>query len=305
MIADLLAPKLLLIYYCIAAALYTHHRGKVRHRPFRQLSDHSTFMAPVNAIMYLFSKIPCTPYINTSHFPELKVLDHHWECIRDEAQQLYKQSHIKASDKLDDIGFNSFFKTGWKRFYLKWYGDELPSAKSLCPKTVELLRNIPGIKAAMFAMLPPGGRLVRHRDPYAGSLRYHLGLITPNAEECFISVDDEVYYWKDGESVMFDETYIHFAENSTDRDRIILFCDVERPMNNPLATAFNHFFSRFVMAASATQNLDGDRVGGLNRAFQYLYQVRLLGKRIKNDNRTLYYTLKWILFLSLLYGIFG
>ncbi|USE38174.1 aspartyl/asparaginyl beta-hydroxylase domain-containing protein [Endozoicomonas sp. SCSIO W0465] len=33
---------------------------------------------------------------------------------------------------------------------------------------------------------------------------------------------------------MFDETYIHFAENSTDTDRINLFCDVERPMSNPL-----------------------------------------------------------------------
>ncbi len=88
MITDLLAPKLLFIYYCIAAALYTHHRGNVRHRPFRQLSDHSTFMAPVNAIMYLFSKVPCTPYINTSHFPELKVLDANWEVIRDEALML-------------------------------------------------------------------------------------------------------------------------------------------------------------------------------------------------------------------------
>lgn len=305
MFADLLAPKLLFIYYCIAAALYTHHRGNVRHRPFRQLSDHSTFMAPVNAIMYLFSKVPCTPYINTSHFPELKILDANWEVIRDEALMLYQQRHIKASDQLNDIGFNSFFKSGWKRFYLKWYGDELPSAATLCPATVDLLRRIPVIKAAMFAMLPPGSRLVRHRDPYAGSLRYHLGLVTPNHQQCFINVDGETYYWKDGESVMFDETYIHFAENSTDTDRIILFCDVERPMSNPLARAFNRTFSRLVMAASATKNLEGDRVGGLNRAFQYLYEIRLLGKRIKSYNRTLYYTLKWILFLGLLYAIFG
>ena len=41
----------------------------------------------------------------------------------------------------------------------------------------------------MFAELPPGSRLVRHRDPYAGSLRYHLGLLTPNDPGCFIEVD--------------------------------------------------------------------------------------------------------------------
>lgn len=304
MVANLLTPKLLLVYYCIAAALYTHRRGKIRHRPFRQLSDHSTFMAPINAIMYLFSKVPRTPYIAASHFPELNTLNAHWEDIRDEARALYQQNHIKASNKLDDIGFNSFFRTGWKRFYLKWYKDEHPSAKALCPKTVALLRDIPSIKAAMFALLPPGSRLVKHRDPYAGSLRYHLGLITPNTEDCFINVDGGTYYWKDGESVIFDETYIHFAENTTDKDRIILFCDVERPMNNPIAKAFNRLFSRFVMAASATRNLDGDRVGGLNKAFLYLYQIRLLGKRIKNYNRTLYYVLKWLLLIGLLYAIF-
>ncbi len=76
-------------------------------------------------------------------------------------------------------------------------------------------------------------------------------------------------------------------------------------MSNLLAKAFNRAFSRLVMAASATKNLDGDRVGGLNRAFQYLYQIRLLGKRIKNYNKTFYCILKWILFLSLLYAIVG
>jgi hypothetical protein len=32
------------------------------------------------------------------------------------------------------------------------------------------------------ALLPPGGDLA-HRDPFAGSLRYHLGLSTPNSEK--------------------------------------------------------------------------------------------------------------------------
>lgn len=305
MILDLLTPKLLLLYYCIGAALYTHQRGKVKHRPFRQLSDHSTFMAPVNAIMYLFSKVPSTPFINTSHFPELKALRDNWKTIRSEAAALHEQSHIKASDRLDDIGFNSFFKTGWKRFYLKWYGDELPSAQALCPETVAILQKIPSVKAAMFAMLGPDSRLVRHRDPYAGSLRYHLGLITPNSDQCFINVDGQTYAWRDGEDVLFDETYIHYAENTTNQNRIILFCDIERPMSNPLARGFNRLFSRCVMAASATRNREGDRVGGLNKAFLYLYQIRLLGKRIKAWNRTVYYLIKWLLFLSILYAIFS
>ena len=156
----------------------------------------------------------------------------------------------------------------------------------------------------MFVMLPDGSKLVSHRDPYAGSLRYHLGLRTPNSEDCFISVDGESYAWRDGEDVLFDETYIHFAQNQSGQDRLILFCDVERPMNNPLAQAFNRVFGRLVVAAAATRNMEGDKTGALNKAFHSLYQVRLLGKKLKAKNRRVYYLLKYVLFAGLLYWIF-
>ncbi|WP_163435864.1 aspartyl/asparaginyl beta-hydroxylase domain-containing protein, partial [Escherichia coli] len=71
----------------------------------------------------------------------------------------------------------------------------------------------------------------------------HLGLVTPNDDRCYISVDGERYSWRDGEGVIFDETYLHYAENQSDQMRIILFSDVERPLNNPLARAFNRFIS--------------------------------------------------------------
>ena len=80
------------------------------------------------------------------------------------------------------------------------------------------MQSIPIVNGAMFALLPPGGELGTHRDPFAGSLRYHLGLVTPNSDDCHIFVDGETYYWRDGEAVMFDETYIHWAENKTDVD---------------------------------------------------------------------------------------
>ncbi|MGB1272130.1 MAG: hypothetical protein ACPG5T_08655 [Endozoicomonas sp.] len=43
----------------------------------------------------------------------------------------------------------------------------------------------------------------------------------------------------------------------------------------------------------------------MNKAFLYLYQIRLLGKRIKAWNRTVYYLIKWLLFLGILYALFG
>lgn len=292
--------KLGIVAAFVASTVYVHFRGRVRLRFFRQLTDHSTFMAPINCLMYLFSRLPAKPYLPVSAFPELKLLQDHWQDIRAEAHLLAEAGEIKKSDKYNDAGFNSFFKTGWTRFHLKWYDDAHASAKALCPVTTGLLQRIPTVKAAMFAALPPGGRLVTHRDPFAGSVRYHLGLVTPNADSCYISVDGERYSWRDGEGVIFDETYLHYAENQSDQMRIILFCDVERPLNNPLARAFNRFISHTLIRAASAPNSDTDRTGGINRLFAYVQQVRLLGKRIKAKSRFAYYGLQWLIFGGLI-----
>ena len=233
----LLAPQFLLVYCFAAAGLYVHYRGKVRHAFFRQLTDHSTLMAPYNALMYLFSAVPNRPVLPTSDLPELAKLRENWQTIREEALQLFDEGHIRAAAKYNDWGFNSFFRSGWKRFYLKWYEDFLPSAATMCPKTVELLHTMPTVHGAMFAMLSPGGRLVAHRDPFAGSLRYHLGLVTPKGSEpCRIFVD-------------------------------------------------------------------GEKVGFVNKAFAFIYPIRLVGKRMKAWNRKVYYAVKYSLVAALLAAI--
>lgn len=288
--------KYIVLFFFILCVAYVHFRGKVRYKFWRQLSDHSTFVSPINVFMYLFSRVPTTPYLRQDLFPELAVLRDNWLKIREEGKALMEIQQIKASDKYNDAGFNSFFKTGWKRFYLKWYEDSHPSAMTLCPHTTTLLQGLPSVKAAMFAELPDGSRLPRHRDPYAGSLRYHLGLITPNDDRCFIDVDGTTYSWRDGEGILFDETYIHYAENQSGQDRLILFCDIERPMRYRWAQWVNHWLGRNLMSAATAPNEEGDRTGGVNRAFKYIYAVRKVGKRLKAWNRRIYYLIKWLLF---------
>jgi beta-hydroxylase len=294
----------LILAIFVACALYVHRRGRVRHGWLRQLSDHSTFTAPLNCFCYLFSAVPNTPFISPKYFPELARLKDEWQAFRDEVRTLYDMQRIRPSDKYDDIGFNSFFRRGWKRFYLKWYGQPHPSAAALCPRTVAILQSIPSIKAAMFALLPAGGTLGRHRDPLAVSLRYHLGLITPNDARCAIVVDGTPYAWHNGEDVIFDETYLHDAANRTDQDRIILFCDIERPMKYRWAQAVSRIVGGVLMRASAAPNETGDRTGALNRVFRYLYVLRRFGKALKAWNRSVYYVFKWSLFGAVLFALF-
>ncbi len=300
----LLTARNILIAIFLSTAAYVQLRGRVHHKFSRLFADHANLMAPYNTLMYLFSAVKAQPYADIAQFPELAPVTVQWQMIRDEALKLFDEGYIRAAEKHNDIGFNSFFRTGWKRFYLKWYGDFLPSAAALCPKTAELLAGIPSINAAMFAVLPPGSRLGEHRDPFAGSLRYHLGLVTPNSPDCFIVVDGEKYYWKDGEAVMFDETYIHTAANRSNVTRVILFCDIERPLSNPVLRWINRVIGRGMIKAAATANVPGERVGVLNRIFEYIYKIRLVGVRLKEWNKPVYYLVKWALILGLVYLIF-
>jgi beta-hydroxylase len=263
------AAKASLLLLFLGSTLYVHLRGKARLPVLRQFVNHSALFAPYNALMYLFSSVPSKPYLDRDRFPELDVLKHNWQAIRDEAMHLFDEGYIRAAEKNNDAGFGSFFKKGWKRFYLKWYDKPLPSAELLCPKTVELVNSIPNVKGAMFALLPGGSHLNPHRDPFAGSLRYHLGLSTPNSDDCRIFVDGQEYAWRDGEDVMFDETYVHWVKNETDHTRVILFCDIERPLSNRVMTRINRAISAFLGRATAPQNLDDEHVGGINRAYAW------------------------------------
>jgi beta-hydroxylase len=67
---------------------------------------------------------------------------------------------------------------------------------------------------------------------------------------------------------------------------------------------FNRLMANTLVRASKTQNVEGEPVGILNRAFGYLYQVRLVGKQLKARSRFAYYAVKYALLGGLFYWIF-
>jgi beta-hydroxylase len=53
----------------VASALYAHFRGKVRFGLVRALTDFTVLLAPVNALLYLGSKVPAKAWLNEKDFP--------------------------------------------------------------------------------------------------------------------------------------------------------------------------------------------------------------------------------------------
>jgi beta-hydroxylase len=118
MVSAILSPKYLLLAIYLPTVLYVQFRGKVRHKLSRLIADHANLLAPYNTLMYLFSGVPSRPFVEVDRFPELAEVTSQWQMIREEALKLFDEGYIRAASRHNDIGFNTFFRTGWKRFYL-------------------------------------------------------------------------------------------------------------------------------------------------------------------------------------------
>jgi beta-hydroxylase len=300
-----------LLAFIAGSILYVYRfRGKTRYQSFGQYLRKSwPIFAPFNCLLYLLTKANARgAIVNARTVPELALLKSHWEVIRDEAQALHAAGELEAtaivgSPGYYDVGFRTFYKYGWRKFYLCWYGYTLPSALRTCPRTLEVLSRIPAIHGAMFSFLPPGGALTLHSDPLACSLRYHLGLATPAQKDCFIEVDGERRAWTDGEDFLFDETYPHFARNDTDVSRLILMCDVERPLHG-VGRLFNRLYCGLPRLTVVPNTME-DRRGFASALFARLTPWLQRAKALKASNRRLYRVLKAVVNSALVGVILG
>ena len=304
--SSVMIAMLLFSFFVLGSITYVFlYRGKARYEGLGEyLTKGWPIFTPLNCLLYMFTQRRAQqPIIDMDKFHELDEIQNNWETIREEVINLYREQYFEKTKKPEsqasyDIGFRTFFKYGWSKFYINWYGTTHESAKKLCPNTVRILSQIPSVNGAMFSMLPPGGQLTRHLDPIACSLRYHLGLDTPNSDDCFINIDDVAYSWRDGKALLFDETYPHYARNDSDQCRLILMCDVERPMNF-MGRVINFFFKR-LMRLTVVPNIEGDERGFANKLFAGLAPVNRKLKALKQTNRTLYRLIKYTINLSLI-----
>ena len=298
-----------LVLFCAGSMAYVFaYRGSARYASFNEsLRKGWPMFTPFNCLLYLFTKPQARPPImDMEKFPELQEIQENWEVIRDEAMALKADGGFDTitdpnAASYYDIGFRTFYKYGWTKFYVNWYGYTHQSAKRTCPKTVEILSKIPSVNGAMFSVLPPEGQLTRHLDPVACSLRYHLGLDTPNDDACYINIDDQTYSWRDGEPLLFDVTFLHFAHNDADKPRLILMCDIDRPMS-----WFGHILNwpyKMLMRATVVPNTDEDQRGFANKIFAGMVPLLEKSKNLKQTNlpayKALKYTVNTILVLAL------
>ena len=180
----------------------------------------------LNEIIERNSKISNDSVLSTNTFKECMILKKYWKVI------YYETKNILEKNLDRDITNDGLFKNisigNWNRFYIKW-GKIDKIAEKFMPKTCKLIENLPNIKTAFISILDPYANITPHEGPFKGFVRIHLGLDTPQSDDCYISVDNKKLIWKNGEILLFDDTYTHYVKNNTNKKRIILFCDIIRP----------------------------------------------------------------------------
>jgi ornithine lipid ester-linked acyl 2-hydroxylase len=193
----------------------------------------------VNRAIARQSKLPVQPFYRPSDFAWVAPVEANWKAIRAELDALL--AHRDALPNFQDISTDQYTLTDddrWKTYFFYGYGFRSDANCARCPETTRLIEAIPGMETAMFSILAPGKRIPPHDGPYKGVLRYHLGLVVPDApvERVGIRVGGETAGWSEGASLVFDDTYQHEAWNDTDETRVVLFVDVVRPLREPMRT---------------------------------------------------------------------
>jgi aspartyl/asparaginyl beta-hydroxylase (cupin superfamily) len=175
-------------------------------------------------------------------FPSLRKVDAAYGDVRAECERLLEQQDLLP--KYHELDTNLLYSSArhhrdkrWNVFMLYCYGAWPEQSRQLCPKTCAVLDGVPYLNQAFFSILDPGKSIPEHTGSTRAYIRYHLALRVPANHPPSIRVKDQTYSWKEGESILFDDSWPHEITNHADAVRAVLIIDVVRPLPLPVLAA--------------------------------------------------------------------
>ena len=80
---------------------------------------------------------------------------------------------------------------------------------------------------ALWSLLKPGTHIQPHHGLLNTRLICHIPLIVPG--DCALRVGNETREWREGEALIFDDSFEHEAWNRSDSTRVVLLFEIWRP----------------------------------------------------------------------------
>jgi aspartyl/asparaginyl beta-hydroxylase (cupin superfamily) len=196
-------------------------------------------------------------FFDVDMFPWTKELESRWGLIRAELDSLLTDMpSLPGFEEIQKDQESLTVDRRWKIFLLCAYGHWPAYSSRRCPETMKAIQLIPGLQAAMFSILQPNKEIPEHRGPYSGVLRYHLGLKVPLPHTlCGINVGGDVRHWREGASLIFDDSHMHHAWNRSEEDRVVLFVDFVRPLPPRLMEINERVIAEFSRSTFITETM--------------------------------------------------
>lgn len=212
---------------------------------------------------FWFPGLPEGPYHDPMLQPWAAALRDGWTVIRDEAAELLREDRdfvsflgLAPGQKAPAYVGGDNEQAAWDAFFFWRHGRRFDASHARCPKTSALLGSVDLCHVARqapevcFSLLRPRSTIMPHHGVTNTRLVFHLPLIVP--EGCALNVVDKgEHAWREGEPMMFDDTYRHEAWNHSDRPRLILLMDCWNPH---LAPVEREAVRRIVEAVDTIEN---------------------------------------------------
>lgn len=169
-------------------------------------------------------------FYETSDFPFLAPLVSNFSIIKKELLDLIKLSRENQWMNTFPHYVKSEKYKAWKVFSFIFFNMKLPQNAKLCPETAALVFSQPEILSCDYSYLNPHTHVKPHKGYSRMVLRCHLPLIVPDESLCALRVGDETRHWKEGELMIFDDSFEHEAWNKSDEKRVVLMFDIPNPL---------------------------------------------------------------------------
>ncbi|WP_395615246.1 aspartyl/asparaginyl beta-hydroxylase domain-containing protein [Sphingorhabdus sp.] len=121
----------------------------------------------------------------------------------------------------------------WGAYYFWRNGEIVPENAARCPVTMQALQHAPmplidqRSPIALWSLLKPDTHIQPHHGLLNTRLICHIPLIVPQG--CALRVGNETRSWREGEALIFDDSFEHEAWNKSDATRVILLFEIWRP----------------------------------------------------------------------------
>lgn len=164
-----------------------------------------------------------------SVFPAARELESRFAAVKSEVDSLLAARPIPKYGRFDPVRAAQVSED-WRLYYAYMFGKPNELARRDLPTLLDFAESHSNVVNAMVSILDPGVPLPSHKDPYAGIMRYHLGISVPEDNPPTIRLDREHYTWKEGEGVVLDVSFEHEVINHSDQPRVIVIIDFRRPL---------------------------------------------------------------------------